>query len=206
MRIAHILRHYVAWLAFDLLLLANNFDTASTRRCTRLHNVHVSIIFSFSIHAELSIVVREKICLWAEIKLLENTLHSANVLPHHVFSTNLERLREMVHFLIFCSLFEMLRLDLSCPHNVPFWTIRANYTETCCLQSVDYRVINVSCLTNLESKHHLMLLEVLLAGYLNLLKLTELGLGCPVACLQECQCCLLHIRRGVFVIWIWLFI
>jgi len=114
------LRHYVAWLSLDLLLLAYYFDTASTGRCTWLHNVHVSVIFSFSIHAELSIVVREKICLRAEIELLEHALHSANVLPHHVFATNLERLWEMIHLLILCGLFEMLRLYLSGPHNVPF--------------------------------------------------------------------------------------
>ena len=59
MRITDILGHYVAWLALDLLLLANNLDASTTRGGTCLHDVHVLVVFSLSIHAELAIVIGE---------------------------------------------------------------------------------------------------------------------------------------------------
>ena len=40
-------------------------------------------------------------------------------------------------------------------------------------------------LGNLEAQYHIVLLEVLLPGYLNFLELSEIGLGRPIACLEE---------------------
>jgi len=58
------------------------------------------IVISFSVHAELAVIVREKVRLWTEIELGEDALHPTDVLPHHVFAADLERLWEMVELLI----------------------------------------------------------------------------------------------------------
>lgn len=91
------------------------------------------VIVSFSIHTELSIVVWENVCSWAEIKLLEDSFHPANILPHHVFSTDLEGLREVVELLVFCGLLKVFRFSLPCPLYVPFGAVWSNDTHTSCL-------------------------------------------------------------------------
>lgn len=133
MRITHILRYNIAWFPLHFLFLPNNFDASATRGSTWLHDVHVPIVISFPIHAKLAIVVREEISPWTEIKLLKHALHPTNVLPHHVFSANLKRLRKVIQFLILCSFFQMLWLRLTRPLHVPFRAIRTNYSKTSCL-------------------------------------------------------------------------
>ena len=90
MRITDVLGYYITWLALNFLLLANNLDTSSARRGTRLHYVHMLVIFCFSIHAEFTIVIGEQVSFWAEIELREDSAHSTDVLPHHILSADLE--------------------------------------------------------------------------------------------------------------------
>ena len=78
------------------------------------------VVVSLSIHTKLAIVVREEVSPGAEIELLEHSLHPTNVLPHHVFSSNLERLWEVVKLLVFGSFFKMFWFRLTCPLHVPF--------------------------------------------------------------------------------------
>ena len=85
----------------------------------------------------------------------------------------------MVHLLILGGLLEVLGLRLSSPHNVPFRAVRANDAEACRLQRVDYRVVDMCCLTDFETKHHVVLLEVLLSGDLHLLELAKVRLRRP---------------------------
>lgn len=95
-RIRDVLGDNVARLPLNFLLLADHLDSTTARRCTGLHNVHVAVVVSLSVHRELAIVVWEEVSLRAEVVLREDTLHPTYVLPHHVFAANLERLREMV--------------------------------------------------------------------------------------------------------------
>ena len=95
------------------------------------------IVVSFAVHAELSIVIGEDIRSWAEIKLLEDSLHPANVLPHHIFATDLEGLWEVVKLLVLCGFLQVFRLGLPSPLHVPLGAIRSNDAHTSCLQCVD---------------------------------------------------------------------
>ena len=133
MRIADILRHNIAWLSLHFLLLADYFDASTARGRTWLHDVHVPVVISFSIHAKLAIVVREEIGPRAEIELLKYALHPTNILPHHVLPAHLKRLREVIQFLILCCLFEVFRFGLACPLHVPFRAVRANDSKASCL-------------------------------------------------------------------------
>ena len=83
----------------------------------------------------------------------------------------MKRLREMVYFLVLGGLLEVLRFGLTGPHNVPFRAVGANDAETGRLQRVDNGVVNMCCLANFETKHHIMLLEIVLAGHLDFLEL-----------------------------------
>ena len=88
--IAHVLGHHVAWLALDFLFLADDFDTTTARGGRWLHDVHVLVVFGFTIHAEFSIIVGEKVRLGAKIEFGEDATHPTDVLPHHVLAANLE--------------------------------------------------------------------------------------------------------------------
>ena len=65
----------------------------------------------------------------------------------------------------------MLGLGLPSPHNVPFRAVGANDAEASRLQRVDHGVVYMCCLADFESKHHIVLLEIVLAGHLDFLKL-----------------------------------
>ena len=91
------------------------------------------VIVCLPIHAKLAIVIGEKVSPGAEVELLEHSFHPANILPHHVFAPDLERLREVVELLILRSLFEMLWLRLASPLYVPFRAIRTDNTHSSCL-------------------------------------------------------------------------
>lgn len=149
--IAHVLRDNIAWLSLHFLLLANDFNATTARRSAWLHDVHMSIVFWFSIHRELSVVIREQICLWAEIELSENSSHPTQIFPHHIFAAHLERLGEMVHFLVLSGFFEVLRFSLASPHHVPFGAVRTHDSETCCLQCIDDWVVNMRSFRNFKS-------------------------------------------------------
>ena len=105
----------------------------------------------------------------------------------------------MVDFLVLGGFLEVLGLGLTSPHNVPFRAVGANDAETSRLQRVDNGVINMCCLANFETKHHIMLLKIVLAGYLDFLELAKMRLGCPAISLQE-RGALLHARGSVPVV------
>ena len=77
----------------------------------------------------------------------------------------------MVHLLVLGGLLEVLGLCLSGPHYVPFRAVGANDAEASRLQRVNHGVVNMCCLTNFETKHHIVLLEVILTGHLHFLEL-----------------------------------
>ena len=47
------------------------------------------VIFSFTIDAELAVVVREQVGLGAKVELTEDFAHPLVVLPHEVFAADL---------------------------------------------------------------------------------------------------------------------
>ena len=145
-RIRHVLGDNIARLAFDFLFLADDFDATTTGRCARLHDVHVAEIFSLTIHAELAIIVREQVGLWTEIELLKHSLHPADILPHHVLATDLERLREVIDLLILGGFFQVFGLGLTCPHDIPFRAIWSNYAEASSLERIDHRIVDMRSL------------------------------------------------------------
>ena len=122
----------------DFLHASDDLDAATAGRSTRLHDVHVLVIVSLSVHAELAIVIWEQIGLRAEVEFLEDAPHSTDVLPHHVFTTDLERLREMIELLVLGRFLEMLRLGLACPLHVPLGAVWTHYAEAGILQSVHH--------------------------------------------------------------------
>ena len=77
----------------------------------------------------------------------------------------------MVHLLVLGGLFEVLGLRLSSPHNVPFRAVGTNDAEASRLQRVDHGVVNMCCLANFESEHHIVLLKIVLTGHLDFLEL-----------------------------------
>ena len=57
--IRDVLRDNIAWLPLDFLFAPNHFDASATRRSTRLHDVHMLVVLRFSVHCELTEVIRE---------------------------------------------------------------------------------------------------------------------------------------------------
>ena len=96
------------------------------------------VVVCFSVHSEFSEVIREEVRLRAEIELGENPSHSAEILPHHVFASNLEGLGEVIDLLVLGSLLEVLRLRLTCPHAVPLGAIRPDNPATTCFQRIHH--------------------------------------------------------------------
>ena len=97
----------------------------------------------------------------------------------------------MVDFLIPSSVFQMLRFCLTCPHYVPFGAVRAYYPEPSILQWVHYWVVDMRRFSNLETKCHIMLLEVVLSCHLDFLELSQMWSGLPFDYLEE-GCPLFH--------------
>ena len=95
------------------------------------------IVFGLSVHAKFPEVVREKVCLGAEVEFTHAFAHATQVLPHEVFAANLERLWEVIHLLILSGLLQMIRPCLPRPHDVPLGGVRSNDPKTSCLQCVN---------------------------------------------------------------------
>ena len=128
------------------------------------------VVVCFSVHGKLPEIVGEEIGLGAEVVLGENTSHPAEVLPHHVFAANLEGLWEVINLLVFRGFFHEFRFRLASPLNVPFRAVGPNNSTTSGFQGVDNGVVNVSRFGYLESKSHVVLLEVLLLSNLHFLE------------------------------------
>ena len=184
-RIGNVLRDNIAWLPLDLLLAPYNLDASAARGGTWLHDIHVLVVFCFSVHRELTEIVREQVSLGAEVVFRKDAAHPTEIFPHHIFATHLETLREVIYFLILCCFFEVLWLRLSSPHDVPLGTVGPNYPAATRLQRIHDRVVDVSGLRYLKPKRHVMLLEVLLFGNLHLLKRFQLRLAGVVYYLKE---------------------
>jgi hypothetical protein len=185
-RVGHVLGDHVAWLAFDFLLLAHNFDSASATRRTRLHDIHVFEVLGLAVHHEFAVLVRENVCLRTEIVLLEDATHARQVLPHKVFAADLKRLWEMVHFLVLCRLFQVFWLRLARPHNVPLGAVWAYDPETSILERVYYGVVDMSGLSYFEAESHIVLFKVVMSSHLHFLERPQLGSDMPLNHFQEC--------------------
>lgn len=74
-RIAHVLRYDVARLPLHLLLQAYNFDAAPAGRSCRLHDIHMTVVFGLTVHAELAVVVGEQVRFGAKVELCEDFTH-----------------------------------------------------------------------------------------------------------------------------------
>ena len=157
------------------------------------------VVVSFSIHAELAIIIWEQVCLGAEIELCKDALHPTQILPHHVLAAHLERLWEVIELLVLGGFFQMLWFGLTCPLYVPFRTVWPDNTHTSCLKRIDDRVIDMSCLRYFEAKHHVVLFEVFLPCDLDLLELAQVWLASPITCFEE-SCALLHSGRSVTIL------
>ena len=96
------------------------------------------VVVCLSIHCEFSEVIREEVSLRAEIELRENPSHSAEILPHHVFASDLEGLGEVIDLLVLGRLLKVLRLRLACPHTVPLGAIRSNNPATARFQRIHH--------------------------------------------------------------------
>ena len=185
MRIRDVLRDYEAWLPFYFLLATNNLDSTPARRCARLHNIHVLVVVCFSVHGELSEVVGEEVGLRAEVVLGKDPPHPAKVLPHHVFTANLEGLWEVIDLLVLRGFLKVLRLRLASPHDVPFRAVWPYNPASSGFQRVYHRVIDVGCFGDFEAESHVVLLEVLLLSNLHFLEGFQLCLARPVDDLEE---------------------
>ena len=96
------------------------------------------VVVCFSVHCELSEVVREEVGLRAEIVLGKHPPHPAKILPHHVFTANLEGLREVIDLLVLSGFLQMLWFRLASPHDVPFRAVRSHNPATSCFQRVHH--------------------------------------------------------------------
>ena len=141
-----VLWDYISVLLVHLGLWPNNLDTFAAWTGRRFHDVHVLVTGTFTLDAEFTVVLREDVGLRAKVKLtcpLKHLLRPLNVLPHQIFSPNLERLGEVVYLLILRRVLELLRLAHSGPENVPFCTVWRDDSYSCCLHSIDNRVVYV---------------------------------------------------------------
>jgi len=180
MRVRHILRNDIAWFPFDFGLATNNLDTASTRGSTRLHDIHMLVIVSFTIHAKFAVVVWEEVRFGTVVVLGEGPLHALVILPHEVLAPNLERLRVVIDFLVLRRLFQVLRLRLPRPHHIPLGTVWADDSAAARFERVHHRVVNMGCIRYLKAHSHVVLLEVVLVGNLHLLERPQAAWLVPI--------------------------
>ena len=110
----------------------------------------------------------------------------------------------MIDLLISSWILKMLRLGLSCPHDVPLGAVGTDYSESCILQSVYNWVVDVRSLCNLESKSHIELLEVLLLGCLCLLEWPQIWPILPFNYLQKCVTLSHFLWCGFLLFHLWL--
>jgi hypothetical protein len=91
----------------------------------------------------------------------------------------------------------MFWFGLSCPLDVPFRAVWPYNTHSSCLETINHRIVNMSCLRYLETQHHIMLLEVFLSRHLDFLELTQQRLAGPVISLEESYPLFLALRCWV---------
>lgn len=104
----------------DFLLLANNFNTSSTRTGSRFHNIHILEIAHLPVNHPPFIILRENICPRCNIKCFAmQSSHSQNVSPHQVFTPNTPGSSKMVSFLKLVHIFNAIYFKQSGPKHIP---------------------------------------------------------------------------------------
>lgn len=159
MWIRDILTHHIPLFLWNLRFWSNNFDTLSAWTCWWFHNIHMLISGWFSFKTELSIVIREYVCLWTEcefcsISLIESSC-SRNIFPHQIFAAYLVALWKMINFLVLWCIFELILLTHPSEQDVPFATVGWYNPKASCFACVYDWVIDVSAVMNLKSKSHI---------------------------------------------------
>lgn len=127
---------------------------------------------TFTFDAEFTVVFWEDIRLRAKVKFtcsLEHFLCPLNILPHQIFSPNLERLGKVVYLLVLRCILQLLRLTHSGPENVPFCTVGRNNSYSRRFHSIDYRVINMRRIMHFEAEGHVFVHHSKLVDSLHLL-------------------------------------
>ena len=164
-----ILRTNVPTFFCHLGFLTNNFDSLSAGAGARFQYIHMFIAWGFSINTEFTIIIWENICFRTKAVLVGATLeHSGSslyVLPHQIFSSELETIWKMINLLIFRSVFEHLWLADTRPYDVPFPTIWWAYSNASSLHSVNNRIINMSRIMNFETKSHILIKHFVIVNY-----------------------------------------
>ena len=161
MWIRDISRTYIPSFFCDLSFLAHYFNSFAARTSRWLEYVHVFIARSFSVDTELTIIIWEDVCFRTKTVLVRTTLEhsrsSLNVLPHQVFSPQLETVWEMINLLIFRCIFQHFWLADTCPNDIPFPTVRRTYSYSSSFHCIYNRVVNMSWIVNLETKSHIFI-------------------------------------------------
>ena len=98
--------------------------------------------------------------------------HSIDILPEQVLSSQVHGLWKMVDFLILTRVFKLFRLAHAAPQDIPLARARGTDPNTSSLHSIDYRVINMRTIMDLEAKRHALLHHTVVMHHTQLLIVT----------------------------------
>mmetsp|Transcript_26311 Transcript_26311/g.40151 ORF Transcript_26311/g.40151 Transcript_26311/m.40151 type:complete len:238 (-) Transcript_26311:2287-3000(-) len=158
--VRNVLGHHIPVLLVHLGLRSHNLNAFSARGGRRLHDVHVLVARGLSLDAELAVVLWEDVGLRAEVEVVgarEHLLGAEQVLPHEVFPSYLEALREMVDLLILARILQLVRLAHASPDDVPLAGTGRHDSNAGRLHSVNDRVVDVGGVVHLEAQGHVLL-------------------------------------------------
>lgn len=142
-RHCYVLRREVSVLATDLGLFANDLDPSSAAGRHGLEYIQDIVVLSFAIKQELIVVCGEQIGGRSDVELFAKLVaHSVHVLPQQVLAAQLDRPWEMVNFLVFVHLADLLVLGVAGPDHVPVVGL-LDHLEASVFEPVDHCVVDV---------------------------------------------------------------
>ena len=104
----------------------------------------------------------------------------------------MKALWEMIDFLIFSCIFQIIVASHTSPHNIPLLTDGRNYPDSRNLKWINNRIVNMCCLCYFKTKRHILLFEVLLICLFNFLEWLQILTFVPFSNLHK-RLALLHI-------------
>ena len=120
MRFRQVLAHKVALTLLYLILLADDFDAATTASTCRLQNVHVLVVVHLTIIEEPLVVLREDVRDWADLELLA-VLASLllNMAPQVCLAADAPGARKVIQLLVLTHSLQLARSYQRRPEAVP---------------------------------------------------------------------------------------
>ena len=150
MRLTHILRNNIAWALIHGLLAANDFDSFTTARCKRLHNVHILEVARLSINHPALVVFGKDVRWRSNVKSFPvQSTHPLNVPPHQIFTPDRPWACKVVYMLEGVHVAETSLFKQACPDYVPSWA--RDMSKACHLERIYNAVVSMCTFRNFKA-------------------------------------------------------